>query len=297
MDIVEFNGKLYGGTGSTGLLLEWNETNAWIKVADQLNTQTINCLCVFNNKLYAGTSPGGRLFEWNGTDAWSEKASAPNASTYINDMLVFNNELYAVSGSSLYNGSWKCNLLKWNGTNAWTKMAPSTFEFEYATRNLWCLCKFNGVLYAGTDNQYELMVKWNGTDDWEYGGLSYASGTSNVRSLCVYNNELYAATGTAYGRLLKWDGVDSWTLVAELGYINTTAISMLVYNNKLMVGYYGQYSYGSILLQWDGSTYTQKAAQLNSQVWCRALLKHNGKLFGCTQATSAGGRLFEWITV
>ena len=65
LTLAVYNGKLYGGTGVTGRLFEWNGVNAWTEVAPQLNAQTyIYSLAVYNGKLYGGTLLLGRLFEY-----------------------------------------------------------------------------------------------------------------------------------------------------------------------------------------------------------------------------------------
>jgi hypothetical protein len=109
--IVEYNSKIYAGTVNNGYLFEWNDVDAWVKKADQLNSQTrINSLCVHNSKLYGGTyeiTTGGKLFEWNGTNAWVEVADQLNGQTLITGLAVCNSELYgATSGGRLF---------KWGG--------------------------------------------------------------------------------------------------------------------------------------------------------------------------------------
>src|SRR5574344_355954 len=77
--LVEFNGKIYGGSYPTPLLLEWNGADDWIMRSGEVGTPPneelgIESLAVFNGKIYGGTHPRGKLSEWNGSNAWAEVA-------------------------------------------------------------------------------------------------------------------------------------------------------------------------------------------------------------------------------
>ena len=99
LSLVEYNGKLYGGTGPNGKLFEWNGTNAWVEVAPQLSSQTrINSLAEYNGKLYGGTYPNGKLFEWNGTNSWVEVAPQLSSQTDILSLVEYNGKLYGGTG-------------------------------------------------------------------------------------------------------------------------------------------------------------------------------------------------------
>ena len=80
---VVFNNKLYGGTIPNSNLLEWNETDAWVEVAPQHESETyLYSLAMVNGKLYGGTYPNGNLVAWNETDAWVEAALQHESETH-----------------------------------------------------------------------------------------------------------------------------------------------------------------------------------------------------------------------
>jgi hypothetical protein len=230
--LVEFNGKIYGGTRRKGCLFEWNGVDAWLQVAPQLETQdvAIRCLVVFNNKVYGATGYygdtgyQGRLLEWNGIDAWNCVAErwGDASGKDVLSLCVFNEKIYA----GVSNGG--C-LLEWNGTDAWLLKA-STLNGQY---HISALCVFNGEHY--------------GVDAWVQVAPQY-SDTTNIYSLCVFNNKLYGAGG----RLLEWNGVDSWTEAAPK--LHDYTYSLYVFKGKLYSGAYGY------LIEWNGTdTWVQVA--------------------------------------
>jgi hypothetical protein len=140
--IKSFNGKIYG-EGRYGQLLEYDNVNAWVVVASQLNSQTvIRGLEDFNNELYVGTYPNGRLFKWNGSDAWIQVAASYYGGThYVNQLKVFNAELLGAT-----RGTGMGTLLKFTGS-AWTELCD-TLGTETAPVGLE---ELQGELYCGMD--------------------------------------------------------------------------------------------------------------------------------------------------
>lgn len=185
--------RIYAGVSDGGVLLEWNDVDAWVLKTSGLNSQYhIAGLCVFNNKLYGGTRGGGRLFEWNGTDAWTQVAPQYSDTTNIYSLCVFNNKLYGAGG----------RLLEWNGIDAWTEAAPKVYSYTFSLK------EFKGKLYSGA---YGFLLQWNGTNAWEQVADRYGGSADNVPSLLVYNDQLYSGTGRigagAGGLLVMWDSV------------------------------------------------------------------------------------------
>jgi hypothetical protein len=281
--MVVFNGKLYGGTFESGLLFEWNGSDAWILRASPLGTppnieHDICSLAIFNNKLYGGTSPHGKLVEWNGTDAWIEKAPQSGGETHIYSLAVFNGKLYA--GSSPHG-----KLFEWNGSNAWIEKAPQLGS-ETAVN---ALTVFNEKLYGGT-YPHGKLYEWNGSNAWVEKAPQLGSET-DIYSLAIFNDKLYGG-GYGTGKLFEWNGIDAWIEKApQLG--SNTIRSLVVFNGKLYAGTYW-YNYnngGGKLFEWNGTdAWVEKARQLYDQMEISCLVVLNEKLYG---GAAPDGLLFQ----
>lgn len=99
--LAHLDGRLYGGTKGTGLLLGYVSGTGWVLMAGQLNSQIeIWAQTVFNGILYGGASNGGRLFKFDSTekfpfDAWVQVAPQSGSEIQIYSITVFNGKLYA----------------------------------------------------------------------------------------------------------------------------------------------------------------------------------------------------------
>jgi len=138
-EIVVSNDKLYGGTGSNGMLYEWDDVgNVWVQVAPKLGAEThIRALAVYNGKLYGGTAPNGKLYEWDDVgNVWVQVASKLGLETCIYSLAVYNGKLY---GGTYPNGM----LYEWDDVgNVWVQVAP---KLGLET-NIWALAVYNAVL-------------------------------------------------------------------------------------------------------------------------------------------------------
>ena len=267
--------KLYGGTDSSGLLFEWNDTDAWVQVAPQLNAQvSIRSLVVLNSKLYGGTDSSGLLFEWNDTDAWVQVAPQLNAQVSIRSLVVFNGKIY---GSTSPGG----RLFEWNGSNAWVQVAPQLVS----QADIYSLAVFNSKLYGGTGLNGRLF-EWNDSDAWvQVAGM--LNSQTKILSLAVFNSKLYGGTAPG-GRLFEWNGTNAWVQVAPQVDNQTDIWSLAVFNSKLYGGTGGK----GELFEWNGTNaWRQKVPQLVSQADIYSLAVFNSKLYG---GTGGGGRLFKW---
>jgi hypothetical protein len=239
--LVEFNGKIYGGSYPTPLLLEWNGADDWIMRSGEVGTPPneelgIESLAVFNGKIYGGTHPRGKLAEWNGSNAWVEVAPQFGSETQIYALAVYNGKLY---GASHPGGK----LLEWNGSNAWVEVAPKHGD----ETKIHCLLVFDNKLYAGTYPHGKLL-RWNDSDAWvEVAGQP--SGESWIVSLCEFEGELYG--GGYAGKLYKWDGSDAWVEVAAGTASPYPIWTLTVFKDKL-IGCTGNNG-GGTLLEWNGS--------------------------------------------
>ena len=138
--LAVYNGSLYGGTGNSGKLYRWNDTDSWVEVAGQLGAEThIYSLAVYNGSLYGGTGSGGRLFKWNDVDSWVEVAGQLDAETHIYSLAVYNGSLYGGTGSG-------GRLFKWNDVDSWVEVADKLGDED----SIYSLAAYNGSLYGGT---------------------------------------------------------------------------------------------------------------------------------------------------
>ena len=267
--LVEFNGKIYGGSYPTPLLLEWNGKDDWIMRSGEIGTPPneelgIESLAVFNGKIYGGTHPRGKLGEWNGSNAWAEVAGQYGSETQIFALAVYNSKLY---GASHPGGK----LLEWNGSNAWVEKAPKHGD----ETQIHCLLVFNNKLYAGTYPHGKLL-RWNDSDAWvEVAGQP--AGETQIASLCEFNGKLYGGGFT--GKLYEWNGSNAWTEVAAA----VAAISirtLTVFKDKLI-----GCTNGGTLLEWNGSdAWMLKIAQpFNYNTICSALVASDGDFYVGTE--------------
>jgi hypothetical protein len=276
--LAVFNGKLYAGTYSSGLLFEWSGLDAWVLRASPLGTIPNNeteilSLAVFNGKLYGGTSDHCKLCEWNGSDKWVEKAPQFGDEHVAFSLAVFNSKLY--TGTSP-NGK----LLEWNGLDAWVGKAAQLGE----ETQIQSLAVFNEKLYAGTYPHGKLL-EWNGSNAWIEKAPQWGD-ENEIRALVVFNERLYAGT-SPHGKLLEWNGSDAWIERAPQSGNETQIRSLVVFNNKL---YAGTYPHGK-LLEWNGSNaWVEKASQFLDQIEISSLAVFNNNLYA---GTAPGGLLFQ----
>jgi len=273
--IIEFNGKIYGGTAPNANLFVWNDVDAWVQKAPQLNSQQyIDCMAVFNGKLYGGTYQNGLLFEWNNVDAWVQKAPQLNGQIHIRCLKVFNNKLYGATS----NGG---RLFEWNDVDAWVQKAP---QLGVQTSVL-SLEVFNNKLYAGTAPNGKLY-EWNEVDAWTI-KAGFLNGQTDIRHLTVFENNLYGCTSPG-GRLFKWNNADTWIEVAGQYGSETIIYSLTICSSDKILG--GTYPSGK-LLRWN-----------NVDAWIEIVNTLSGQDYIYTSlcldriyaGTGSGGRLFSW---
>lgn len=275
--MVVRNGQLYGATGipDHGLLLKWNNTNAWIQVAPQLVPDSIASLTLFSDEIYGGTYPNAKLYLWNGVDAWSLQAAAIDVDTYISALCEHNSSLYGATAGVVSAG----RLYVFTG-GAWALKAA-----QLGVEEIFSLCVFGSNLYAGTSPNGKLY-KWNGVDAWTQVAPQLGAETA-INCLAVFNSKLYGGT-TPNGKLYEWNGVDAW--VSKITSTEDRVLSLLEHRNEL---YGGTGSSGGTLVKWNGvDAWTTLAATLNGQTDIYWLAEHKNKIYGGTAATS---RLFEYV--
>ncbi len=235
----------------------------------------VHALVVYNNELIAAgsfsaanTNTLGNIAKWDGTN-WQNIPSPMSANSALNfcvirALTVYNSKLIA-AGNFLASGAGGMqHIAQWDGTS-WTPLGtglsgPTASAF-YIVESM---VVYNGELYAAGSftNAGGVAVnniaKWNGTA-WSTVGTGIPSCTSgkNIPSLCVYNNELYAGNCTT--GISKWNGTSWVTVGGGMAQSGLGVYSMVVYDNKLIVGglftSMGGNSFFNIAA-WDGSAWT-----------------------------------------
>ena len=265
--LVEFNGNLYGGSSSLGMLYMWNGTT-WVYKANGYSAgiDYIYDLTVFNNKLYTG---GGSvaIFEFT-TNSFTQRTFYPWTYGNILSSCVFINKMYCGEDTG--------ELLEWDGTNHPTKVAYQ-LNSETAIK---CLCVFNCELYGGTSPNGNLFEF--GGAAWEQKAAKLNSETS-INCLCEYDGNLYAGT-SPNGNLFMWDSLNSqW--IQKAGKLNseTSILSLYVFNGKL----YGGTSPNGNLFQWNNSNAWVSVAPIyGSLTNISALIKYGNYLYGGAGSSS-----------
>ncbi len=308
--LAVFNAELYaGGNFSNGDgtrdVLKWNGS-AWSSV-NRTVSNNVYALAEYNTELYAGghnisfNDPNNLscLSRWDESN-WSEvdygigdtmQASGPSR---VEDLIVYNSELYAGGMFFWASGVSTNNIAKWDGS-AWSAVGSGTVGIVVS------FTVFNGELIVGgaftsagglTANY---IAKWNGTT-WSTldTGLNGA-----VYALSVYNGELYAggnfssAGGNPANKIAKWDG-SAWTNVGN--GMDNTVYALEVFNNELYAG-------GSFVLaggtsanriaRWNGTTWSPLGAGMNDEVW--DIEVYNSDLYASGLFTTADNTVANYI--
>ncbi|HYG15305.1 MAG TPA: T9SS type A sorting domain-containing protein [Bacteroidia bacterium] len=210
---------------------------------------------------------------------------------YVNDVIIFNGELYA-GGYFTPGGTPKEHVMKFNGTT-WAGlgdggvsggMFPFISRFEVFNNKLFMTGGFDKSSY----HQAPDFAMYNGST-WE----DPKGGLENAYSLVVFNNTLYAATkitSTATGNkalLYRWDNTQGWINLSdsfkvdgntnfELQGINI----MAVHKGKLYAG--GLFSEVNgkrvnNIAVWDGTSWDSVGPGTDATV--RALATYKNELF------------------
>lgn len=258
-EIIEFKGKIYGGTYPEARLFEWNGSDAWVLAANGYPGQNdIYCLEVFNNKLYGGTCHGGLLLEWDENNrTWICVANMLNFQERIRSLRVYKGHLYGGTGS-------EARLFRWNGVDAWEQVADRLNGQDIIAS----LIVYNDRLYGGTYNPADggRLFRWNDVDAWEQVAPRYHSSQNHIHDLAVYKGRLYGSSigsSGAEGRLFRWNDVDAWEQVAP-GYGGNTTIGGLLSGAYL----YAMTAYNGHVLRWnDVDNWVELANTSEQGIW------------------------------
>ena len=310
VNLLEFNGELYGvtvGNQSPGKLVKWDGIWSWIDMTPYRSVAGYVPLCVFDGAIYKSDASGD-LFKWNGVDSWGSVLAPGLRSSLayggsgisvagIQDLCVFNGELYGSTTSSYSDGN-AGFLYKWNGVNAWIEM-----DYIYVDNTILNLTEFDGALY-GTPADCALF-RWTPETHWVQVAPVYTGSNVGVGALCEYNGKLYGgtdqsrSTGTSNGSLLEWNGIDAWVLVAPMKYTERDITSLCVFNGKL----HACTGNSGLIYKWnDSNAWIYVAGDINGHATpLSSLCVFNGYLYGASIGISknsyhsyVSGCLAEW---
>lgn len=296
--LCEYNGKLYGATGTAGgggMLFEWDGVGKWILVADtSVGEHYIWDMIVYDDgtngdRLYGCSgSVLGQLRYWDvaGRD-WDTVCTLLNAQTDIRCLAIFDAGLGG--GDQIYGGtSPGGRLFVYQVGVGWAQVCAQLG----AETSIFSLCVYDDGggedLYGGTGVN-GLLYRYNvGGAAW-VAVCAQLNAQTIIYTMVVYNGQLYAGTGPN-GLLFRYNvGGGAWTQVAAQYAAVTTIRRLRVYQGRL-------YGVGddSRLLRWNDADAWELVAEGYGGILddVESLCVFNNRLFG-GQDTYA--RLLEYV--
>ncbi len=296
-------GHYFSGTVEQNLLLTWNGTSWSLNSAASLSTSSsqndhltgVSCaslgFCVAAG-YFAGSAYQNLILTWNGT-SWSLNSAASLSTSSSQDNFLYGvscpSVSFCVAAGEYINGTVFQNLLlAWNGTS-WSLDSAASLSTSSSQNNhmtgVSCASASSCVAagyYLKASTDHNLVLSWNGTS-WSLNSaasLSIASQTNFLvgvscasPSFCVTAG--YHFNGTVFQNLLlSWNGT-SWSLDSAAS-LSTFASQNNFLNGVSCVSpsfcvaageYYNGTVYQSLLLTWNGSTWSlDSAASLSTSV-------------------------------
>ena len=302
----------------------WNQVE-W----DSLSEGTVNCSSAscypvlsieqFNGHIYAGGIFSGMQNVWNtiGIARWDDttwsslgNVYANSGMGYVNDMIVYNSELFIIGNFDSVGGVSAINIAAYNGST-WRAVADTLFE-NYVLKSL---AAYQGKLVVGGARWNVLgttasIFEFDGSIWTDIGLSDFTDTTSMIFTMQVYQNELFvggtfsASAGAPDESVARWNG-SAWTGVGGgiLDTLNNSAsvLSMCVYDNKLVVG--GGFKkaggiYAHNIVFWDGNLWCGVGKPF--PVYVEALISHDDTLYAGGGFTSVEGDynhryLAKWV--
>jgi trimeric autotransporter adhesin len=219
----------------------------------------IDDFIIYNNDLYAAGSfinanmntpylnQPNNIARWNGT-FWETVGTPPGVSKYespfdisfIEKMLVYNNELFIFGSFDSVGGISAYNVAKWNGS-IWSDVDGSHVNHPpIDPGGLFCATNYNGSIC--TAGSYFAIHQWNGSN-WSVIGNTNHS----VYDMIEYNGDLVVTgafttiNGITVNGIARWDG-QNWhpfgTGLAQSGQPFGYGVCLEILNTDLYVGGY-----------------------------------------------------------
>jgi hypothetical protein len=219
--------RLFGGgrASGRGFVHGWRDED-WIPTTLGLDGQVNGLLrfddssgqavCAVGRFRFAGGQRVNRVARWDGTtwspfgDGFDDTWFSPSGTHELNDVEVFDGDLYVVGNFSASNGA---GIARWTGTT-WSEVGgQNLINTGYALQTF---DDGSGpALFVGGVGS---VARWDGTSWSELGGA-----LGHVRELIVYDDgsgpALHYGNRFSSGRVERWDGV-SWTQLGnDLSYV------------------------------------------------------------------------------
>ncbi|MCX5788846.1 MAG: hypothetical protein NTX64_10130, partial [Elusimicrobia bacterium] len=275
---AEFNGKLYAGDMSSGIVYVSADGNSWSATNGGAGLGHVTSLATFNGKLYAGTySPRfnqALIYVSADGNSWSATNGGAPVATSIFALAVFNGKLYAGDGL-------KCHVYvsadgnSWTATNGGASISGGDCSIE-------ALVAFNGKLYAGDfDGGIYMSADGNSWSETN-GGVS----VGNISPLVAFNGKLYAGDEVD-GRIYVSANGNSWTTTNGGAPVGVGIITLLVFNGKL---YAGDDHSSKIYVSVDGNSWSAANGGVPVGSSINGFAGFNGKLYAGDFGT---GKVFQ----
>jgi hypothetical protein len=258
----------------------------WTSRDDNMGTSEILSSAEYNDTIYFGgksvladvSTVGARVFKSCDFTSWNNDNDLPTARNVF-DLIVFNGNLYAATGSDPGDGNGK--VFKRESNQTWTEV------YDSGSDEIRDLVIFNDQIYAGTFGAGKLVK----TSDGETWTVSHPS-LGNITKLEVYENKdgikIYA--GLDGGEVWSSsDGIDFGSR-RDLDTSDDAITSFQIFNSDLFVGTNKSgsasiYRYSYNLDGW-GQVYKAESANQNDSI--NGFTIFNDKLFAAMFSTSGG---------
>jgi len=236
-------------------ILSWNQIN---NGGFGYSSIRASGMTTFNGSLYVGTinqTEKTQVWRYDSLTTWTQvnNNGFGGSDMAVQGVTVFNGHLYM--GTT--NKSDGCKVWRYDSLTAWTQVNISGFDPVKKAMVARVLQEFDGHLYAGVRNDYEVSGDTVGAQVWRYDGettwtqvnidgfgMVPSVNNRSVESMAVYNDTLYAGTWNDDDGCQVWryEGDTTWTQVNVDAFGNmpssgySVALSMEVFNGELYVG-------------------------------------------------------------
>ncbi len=208
-DMVEYNGKLYVGSGYTGRLFCFDGIS-WSQVGTDglgnVNNIGIVSLCVFNNKLYIVTGnlvDGCEVFSYDGLilTPVSTGGFGDGANFIATDGII------VYQGKLIVGGYWNptgTKVLSYDGVN-WVQINSNGFG-DINNNNVTTFLIFGGHLYALVGNTSGRLYRYQGGTVWEQINSDGFGDINNVILGCAieYSGKMLVSSGNSVTGIEIW---------------------------------------------------------------------------------------------
>ena len=176
--LAVYDGKLYGGTGTSGKVYRYDGGTTWTDVGQLGTNIRVLSLAVYDGKLYGGTYDSGRVYRYDGGTTWTDVGQL-GSNTYVYSLAVYDGKLY---GGTYDSG----RVYRYDGGTTWAdvgQLGSNTYVFSLAV--------YDGKLYGGTGTSGK-VYRYDGGTTWT--DVGQLGSNTYVWSLAVYDGKLYGGT-------------------------------------------------------------------------------------------------------